>query len=329
MRKITAIVPIYNVEQYLKKCLDSLLAQTFPFYEIILVDDGSKDSSGKIAEEYAEKFGMIKVIHQENQGLSAARNTGLNSLTGDYVMFVDSDDYISLDMNEKLMNLLDAHNADVARGGVWYEYETGSKYSPYPNNVTFTWNTEEAMIELASQKYLNMSAWGWIFKSDLIKSRKIRFPVGVTSEDYYFTCQVIAAASKVVYTSEPFYHYLQRSGSISRGRFVDHAPLAAAKYQLEFYEKQFPHIVYAAKTACVFADIGVYNLYLIRVGTCPKILSKQLRKEAREYLVSVVRNTHITVKKKIQVILFAFNFPGYNFILKKAKNSDLKKQGET
>ena len=113
--KISIVVPVYNVEKYLKVCVDSLLEQTLPAYEIILVDDGSKDTSGKICDEYAAQYPQIKVVHKENAGLGMARNTGLDNVTGDYVVFIDSDDFCQKDMVEQLVAIVEKTGCDTCK----------------------------------------------------------------------------------------------------------------------------------------------------------------------------------------------------------------------
>lgn len=133
--QLTVVVPIYNVEKYLRKCVDSILNQSFKVDEIILVDDGSLDHSGDIADEYASRYKQIKVIHQKNGGLSAARNAGIEVATREYIAFVDSDDYIDSVMYEELIKNLKNENADLSIGGVWTELENGKGYSLYTPNI--------------------------------------------------------------------------------------------------------------------------------------------------------------------------------------------------
>ena len=134
MKKISIIVPIFNIEKYLSRCLDSILEQTYKNLEVILVDDGSVDNSGMIADKYARKDQRIKVIHQVNQGVSAARNTGIDLATGDYIGFVDGDDYIEPDMYEILMRIIEEQQVDIAHCG--YQMV-------YPSKTEFYYNTKE------------------------------------------------------------------------------------------------------------------------------------------------------------------------------------------
>ncbi len=322
MIRLSLVVPIYNVSSYLRRCLDSIMCQTLPFDEIILVDDGSTDNSGEIADEYASAYHTVRVIHQENAGLSAARNAGIDAAQGKYIAFVDSDDYIDHEMNEQLFALLQTCDANMVKGGVWYEQENGEKYTPYPENQERIWSTEEALIELNSYRYFNMSAWGGIFERQLFEDDgsgrgALRFPVGKLCEDYYLMHRIIARADKVAYTSKPFYHYIQRSNSISRNKKVNMAPMDASLAQLSFFKSNFPNLVYVAETAVAFSHMGIYSAHLRQGIICPKDLLAHLRSICRKYLSSVLRNSHIPGIKKFQALAFCYALPIYTLIIKR------------
>lgn len=322
---LTVIVPIYNVEKYLKKCVRSIEEQSISVACVILVDDGSQDSSGVIADSLAKQYDNITVIHQKNGGLSAARNTGLEHAKTKYVTFVDSDDYIDPDMYKILLEMLEEKDADISVGGVWREQETGAKSSVYPEGIFREWDTEEALIELNSYTYFNMSFCDKIFKRDLFEADafqegKLRFPVGKTCEDYYLMHRVIARAKKIVYTSRPFYHYVQRGGSISRNTNVSTAQIGASLAQLEFYRKWFPDLSYVAETACCFSHISIYSSYARKGLKCPRNLYKNIRAAARKYLKSVLKNTHIPKIKKMQAVAFCYCIPVYTFVIRKTEH---------
>lgn len=325
MYKISAVIPIYNVSEHLVRCLDSVISQSLPFFEIVLVNDGSTDNSGSIADDFAKKHDNIRVIHQANQGLSAARNAGLDVLSGEYVVFIDSDDYISSSANEKLLSILQQSDADIAIGGVCYVTEGGESYTPYPSGVQKCFSTEEALIHLNSFRYYNMSACGRIFRMSLFRGDQanrgsIRFPVGKTSEDFYIMHEIIARGKCVAYTSEPLYYYFQRQGSISRNKRIDVEPIHAANAQLLFFEENFPKLVFAARTACVFSNIGVYNRHLREKVHCPTDLLSRMRSTCRKLLTSVMMNGYIRVSKKVQAFLFCYFLWGYNAIMRYNEN---------
>ena len=317
---LTVVVPVYNVEKYLSKCINSILEQTLMVDEIILVDDGSKDKSGEIAEAYAARYKKIKVIHQENGGLSAARNAGIDAATKEYIAFVDSDDYIDSAMYETLMSRLQNDCADISIGGVWYEQENGTKYSPYVPNIAKVWNKTESLIELNSYQHFNMSFCNAIFKRTLFETEtygegRLRFPVGKLCEDFYLMHRIVARAENITYTSTPFYHYVQRGNSISRNAKVNLAPMDASLAQLEFYRKWFPELAYTAETAVFFAHASIYTTYCRNSQKCPKELLEKINPICRKYLGSVLKNSYIPKVKKAQALMFCFAKPAYKTIV--------------
>lgn len=320
---LTVVVPVYNVEKYLRKCVDSILAQSLPVDEIILVDDGSKDTSGRIAEELATEHAQIKVIHQQNGGLAAARNTGIDAATKEYIAFVDSDDYIEPHMYEVLMDRLLKDKADMSICGVWYEQENGEKYTPYPDNVHKIWNKKQALIELNSYKYFNMSFCDIVFKRELFEITEygegaLRFPVGKISEDFYLMHKVVARANRVTYTSELFYHYVQRGNSISRNKKIQTAQMDASDRQLEFFKKWFPDLTFVGESACFFAYVSVYSAYCRSRRKCPDKLTKSIDKVCHRYLKSVLKSPYIPRAKKTQALAYCFSKPLYRAVISRS-----------
>lgn len=206
---ISVIVPVYKVEPHLRKCIDSILNQTYRNLEIILVDDGSPDNCGTICDEYAAMDERLKVIHKANGGLSDARNAGLDIMTGKYVAFVDSDDWIEPVMYEKLFDLLRECDADMSFGGVADDVVRDDsavtvKTSNY-GSAPFSENNIEAM-----RRYFQGSwaAWDKLYKAELFDG--IRFPVDEINEDEAIVLQLLHRCRRVCYTNEVFYHYIKR-----------------------------------------------------------------------------------------------------------------------
>ena len=219
--KITVIVPVYNVENYLRKCLDSIIAQTYKNLEIIVVNDGSTDASGEICKEFAEIDHRIIYIEQENAGLSAARNTGLENMSGDYVTFVDSDDWIEQDYVETLYKKIVEYQADIAVGnyysfneseGMFYFHILGdSYYEKVYDNVSIFENLYESQ-EMKS--FALISAWGKLYKVGLFE--QLRFDIGKLGEDGYLNQKIYLLAEKIVYIHKGIYSYRIRNNSLSR-----------------------------------------------------------------------------------------------------------------
>ena len=217
--KISVIVAAYNVEQYLHKCIDSILAQTYKNIELILVDDGSPDNSGAICEEYAQKDSRIKVIHKQNGGQATARNVALGVATGDYIGFIDGDDWIEPEMYMRLIETLKKEDADIVQCG-WYKVEpTGDKECPYSNCFKEVYTGNKGLDELINSKggHLNTSVCCKLFKGDL--ARQVHFSPVRAYEDDEYIFKTVAAAKKVVCIDTPYYNYLNRVGSTMTAKF--------------------------------------------------------------------------------------------------------------
>ena len=313
MKKISVIIPIYNVEKYLKRCIESVIKQTYSDLEIILVDDGSQDGCAKICDEYKKKDERIIVIHKKNGGLSDARNVGIKVATGEIISYIDSDDYLDLDMYEKMIKAMEEKNADIVVCGTNIDYEDGhTKVKCEKEEKSF--NREEALIELNSFKSFDMAVWNKLYKREVVD--KIEFPVGKKSEDYFVMYQYFARAKKVVIINQAKYHYFQRSNSISRGKNVTHDYIEGSKSQKEFFEKNFPDLNYVGNTAYAFSYIATYNRYIKNELKMTNEMKKEFKKEVRKYLKDINGNSHISRSKKIQATLFSYSLFIYKIALK-------------
>ncbi|MEE0974577.1 MAG: glycosyltransferase [Muribaculaceae bacterium] len=212
MVKVSIIIPVYNVEPYLQQCLDSMHAQQDPSFEVILVDDGSTDNSGKICDLFAETHNNTTVIHQENGGLSDARNAGIKIAQGEYIYFLDSDDWLAPNAISSLLDFAIDNNCDIVQGGFFYAY---SDRLTYNNTITtpLTLSREQAMEALIKNDFLKNFAWGKLFKASIIKNAP--FKKGVFFEDSYWKHLVIDQAPTYGIIPTPFYYYRQRNDSIS------------------------------------------------------------------------------------------------------------------
>lgn len=217
---VSVIVPCYNVELYLPKCIDSILNQTYQNLEVWLVDDGSPDRCGEICDEYAKKDTRIKVIHKKNGGLADARNVALDVMKGEYVVCVDSDDYISSTHIEGLYHLIEKHGADVSVNTFCSFYE-GSSPNPSPKS-TKDWVLDglHATEMMFYQEHFDNTAWGKMYKASLFDG--IRYPKGLLFEDLPTTYRLLLKANKVAFNDEQSYFYLLRSDSIEGAVFSPH-----------------------------------------------------------------------------------------------------------
>ena len=212
MDLISVIVPIYKVEPYLNKCVQSIVDQTYPNLEIILVDDGSPDNCGAICDAWEEKDSRIKVIHKENGGLSDARNAGLAIATGKYISFIDSDDSIALTFIVDLYGALLSTGADIAECGVSYVDETGAVLKHRPVSPEKELARIDALRQLVLEDGVYQTVWNKLYRREMVDG--IPFEKGKYHEDDFWTYQVFDRMEKLVLVDKPLYNYLQRGGSI-------------------------------------------------------------------------------------------------------------------
>lgn len=216
--KIGVIVPVYNVEAFLDKCLRSIVEQTYNNLEIIIVNDGSVDGGLAICEQYAMQDKRIRLVSQENQGLSNARNRGLDLLTSEYVCFVDSDDWIEPDYVEGMYNSLKKNNSDISCVSYYINTSECNKWQKYDGSV-YVWGMKEAFRQLSEDKILKNYAWGKLYKASLFDN--VRFPEGRLYEDIATIYKTILKSNIVSYISLPKYHYIVRSGSIVQNKSIE------------------------------------------------------------------------------------------------------------
>ena len=208
---ISVIIPVFRTEKYLEKCIGSVMAQTYEKLEIILVDDGSDDKSGEICDSFAKKDSRIRVIHKDNGGLSSARNAGLEASGGDYIAFVDSDDYINSRMYEELMSALDG--ADISICGYYTVNSKGeTNHSAYSEKTVLS--KDEALRELFRDEKIKNHVWNKLFKKELFSS--VSFPEGRIFEDILTTYKLFEKAEKIACIPYSGYYYCDRDGAISK-----------------------------------------------------------------------------------------------------------------
>lgn len=212
---VSVIVPVYNIEDYIDRCLDSIVNQTYKNIEIMLIDDGSSDSSSKKCKEWEKKDKRIRFFHKENGGLSDARNFAIDRMNGEYVTFIDGDDFVANDFVETMLYLIQKNNSDISVCINTLYYEDGTLKHVYPNhngNNTITKNNFEMLEEMLYQKKFDTTACIKMFKSNLFDD--IRFPNGKLYEDLDTVYKVFLKSKKISYINKEMYYYFQRSSSI-------------------------------------------------------------------------------------------------------------------
>lgn len=214
-RKFSIIVPVYNVEKFLKRCVFSLVGQQNA--EIILVDDGSIDKSGKLCDEFARNYSNIRVIHQENGGLSCARNSGIRIASGEYIVFVDSDDYVESDLCRRLDKALSTYgNVDIIAYDAWKETEAGrEKLRRISADRETVQDGKEYLVEHYRNRNMNVEAWLHAFRRRFLADNGFYFKEGIFHEDVEFSTRVFLKAKRILEISDVLYHYIIRENSIS------------------------------------------------------------------------------------------------------------------
>ncbi len=302
---ISVIVPIYNVEKYLDRCVESIVNQTYMNLEIILVDDGSPDNCPKMCDEWAQKDTRIKVIHKENGGLSDARNAGMPFVTGEIVSFIDSDDWIELNMFEKMLSQMQKDNSDIVSCGVKWVEEDGVVIRDVTVSKNEVLDTHSAMKELINDNKLKQHVWNKIYKHDLIKD--IPFEKGKYHEDVFWSYQIVGRAKKISVIVDSFYNYVQRSNSIMGEGFSAKRldSLEANELRCKYMKKNFPELY----------DNALY----VYIGSCHYQLQCAVRANQPKEIIENIKNRTvfrktghparvIAFKQKILYYLFTF-FP--------------------
>ncbi len=309
MPEISVIVPVYNCERYIEKCIRSILTQTFKDLELILIDDGSCDSSGKICEDFKLKDKRVKVIHEKNSGVSIARNVGINIAKGKYIGFVDSDDYLSTDMYESLYENLKQNNADVAICGIMNCFLKESPDGKSKEERALQSNTkekgvlsgEEAFSEALKSQIFSVNPVNKLFAAKYLKEE--RFPANKTSEDAFLIPKILAKAERVVYDMEPKYYYVRHLGSITTSDFKesDWSVVEAYQEHLDVVKNEFPDLLEEAK----------FRYYWSYVYVLDKIIKSKSKVNARDYkrainfikknFKNIISNRYFSAKRKIAI----------------------------
>lgn len=312
------IIPVYNVEKYLHRCLDSVIAQTYQNLEIICVDDGSIDDSGKICDQYAVRDARIKVIHQENQGLSAARNKGLDAAEGEYIAFVDSDDYILEDMYKKMLDKLLNYNVDLCVCQWQYEFSDGRQVVK-KKNIGPTIYGRKASLEFARFLYRGnyengvvVAAWNKLYRRALLDT--IRFE-GRIHEDDAFNGRIMAKNISVYVMEEQFYVYAQNGDSLtnkpfSANKFFFLDVLAERRelFKSDAFIRQETELLYC----------NMYIEYCLRARKDGVEVShpERYRQIFRKMFSSLRREGKANIKFRLRMMLFSFSPSLYRSITK-------------
>lgn len=298
--KVSVIVPVYRAERSIQRCIESLLTQTYKNIEVILVDDGSPDNSGKICDQYTND-GRVKVIHEKNKGVSHARNIGLDNATGTYITFCDADDYYSPDHIEKSLQAAIANKSDITISGYYIEIDKG-KFISSVNESSRMVSSDEVIEHCTIDNEFGGFCWNKLYRSDLVKG--IKFPEDMAMlEDTYFLFSALKRAKNMYYLASPLYYYCNNRESAVRNvdnlfsekntlKYNDSWKKIVAKFNLEDN-----NLLYAT----IFEFALIYKIkYLENNKFKNKFLIKNLNKDLKHYALGAYRCRDISLKRKIK-----------------------------
>lgn len=320
MPKISVIVPVYNCEKYISKCIESILNQTFKDLELILVDDGSSDKSYEICSSFSQDS-RVKLVRQENGGVSKARNLGIEMSKGDFITFVDSDDYLVLNMYEQLYKNLIESGADISICGIMNCFIKKDKTveTVRQSDIDGIWvfSGEKAMEESFKSKLFSVNPVNKLFKRELFKS--LRYPEGKISEDAFLIPTVLSRACKVVYDSSPMYYYVRRENSITTSdfSFKDWSVVEAYKYHFDVVRKKFPNV----KKAAEFRYLWSYTYVMDRIMISNSKVSEEDFRKAYDFIKNnsfkIFLNPYFSIKRKIATMILLISKKGYKKLIMK------------
>ena len=314
MDLISIIVPVYNVEKYLKRCIDSIILQKYKNIEILLIDDGSTDDSGKICDEYATKDSRIRVFHKKNGGLSSARNYGIRESCGKYISFVDSDDYIDENMLFDMYSIATNKKSKIVSCSFKFVYDNGKEITKQNPISEKKYNFSDSIKEMNKFDLFDMSVCTKLFYKELFAD--IKFPEGKLSEDYFVMYKLLEKGNGLYFVSKPYYNYFQRTNSITKSKRINHDFERAAYEQMIYIENKYPDLKNIVRAAYLSSNLTVYDFYLKNRVKCPKNKLSEFKRNVKENYKYVKLANMYGLKKNIQFLLFMYCVPLYNFIFK-------------
>lgn len=317
MDLVSIIIPVYKVEAYLKECIESVINQTYKNLEIILVDDGSPDNCGQICDKYAYIDNRIKVIHKENGGLSSARNAGLEIATGDYISFIDSDDFMSKDFIEKLHHLCIKNNVEIAVCD-YTKFEDKSKIKEVEKSEEKIqlYNSYEMQKNMYIENYAKMVVvWNKLYKKSIYE--KLRFPIGKINEDEFTTYKAYHFAENIAVTNEPLYFYRYNENSIMGKKYNERRLdfFYAYDERKEFYKSLKEKELYES-TVIKYQELIIDHYLLAKTSDkdSEKILKKIIEK-SNENLKEYKRIKYKPLSKKVKICLFTKMPNVYSYLI--------------
>jgi len=306
MNLVSIIVPVYNVEKYLARCVESIIGQDYNNLEIILVDDGSNDSSGMICDRYSRNDDRVKVIHQTNGGMSAARNAGLDIASGDYIMFVDSDDEVVSTFVSTMLNASISSDASLVQCGFRYVDEEGILLNEVVSSDAVLLNHTEQMKEHLNERLITTMVWDKLYKADLL--RDLRFPVGKYHEDIFFIYKVLHCATTTFVLNKALYNYRQVAGSIMHRSFNNkhlHS-LEALQERKEFIAQHYPELLPIAEASVVMGAIKIMER-LMDSQIYLKDIERNLKRIVNQNILFFLKYSRAATTTKLFAVVMCFS----------------------
>lgn len=307
---ISVIVPVYKVEQYLPKCVASLQAQDYPNLEILLVDDGSPDCCGALCDSYAQQDSRIRVIHKMNGGLGSARNAGIENARGEYLSFIDSDDWVDSDSYTRLYALMRKYDAQMVFAGRYdYDESSDQEWQGMCPETEEAVSGEEAVRRIFTWNHVDTAAWDKLYHRSLFET--LRYPERVTQEDFPVTYRAALLCSVCAMGSFPFYHYRHRAGSITQSPFSrrNFSQLNAAGEIVKYISQNYPGL--RREADYLFGHSLCWTVQSIAVSEEKTRLEfkqeyPQLRKRLRRQLPKILWNPYFSPVQKRDSFLLSF-----------------------
>lgn len=317
---LTLVIPVYNMESYLPRCIKTLLSQSSQDFEILLIDDGSTDGSGRMCDGYAEAHpGFVQVVHKKNGGLSSARNAGIDAAMGDDIIFPDPDDWVEPDYVEKLLTFRRQYEADLVCTGYYIDTESGSAPAKQDHPPMVLSGTE-ARKALLLPPQMGGFAWNKLYRLDIIRENHLSFldDVGIT-EDLDFAYRYLAFCQTVCFApSARTYHYFQRDGAATRSGFSQRKLDSLHTYEkiITDCEHTMPDLAQAAKDEICTTAVNLIWMYE-NSGEKNAAAKEILLRRIRENLAAYLRGKRYGPGRKVQAVLAGF-YPGLYAHLKNA-----------
>ena len=312
--KISIIVPVYNVEAYLERCVESILKQTYTNLEILLVNDGSTDHSGELCEQLALSDPRIRVIHKENGGLSDARNRGIDEASSDLIGFIDSDDYIDEDMYETLYRQMISSKADLSMCG---HYDVYHQIPEKQVDDIMTWELkpEEAIKMVMEAKILSVTAVNKLYKRELFE--QLRFEIGKIAEDAFIMIRLINQCQKVVATNEKKYYYVHRENSITTQKFSLKFlnVIEAYEQNANIIKENYPKLADVAIMRLNWSYFYVLDRLLVDTEFEDKVLEERLIDYLKKNTMSILKDSRFTRARRMSFLVLCFSRKLYRKIL--------------